>query len=84
MLDISEVWNKTEFGIFGDGGGSQAQFSSGTQFIALLQVNNGSGAAPTCLKHEGTTGETNNLTLGTCEPLVGNGLYPRIRFLESN
>jgi hypothetical protein len=84
MLDISEVWNKTEFGIFGDGGGSQAQFSSGTQFIALLQVNNGSGSAPTCLKHEGTTGETNNLTLGTCEPLVGNGLYPRIRFLESN
>jgi hypothetical protein len=84
VLDISSVWNKTEFGIFGDAGGSRAKFSSGTSFIELLQVNDGSGAAPTCLADAGTTGETNNLTLGKCEELVGNGLYPRIRFSESN
>jgi hypothetical protein len=84
VLDISSVWDKTEFGIFGDSGGSQAQFSSGTSFTELLQVNDGSGAAPTCLKGAGTTGETNNLTLGKCTPLVGNGLWPRIRFTESN
>lgn len=87
MLDISSVWNKTEFGIFGDGGGSQAQFSriGGTSFTVLLQVNDGSSAAPTCLANAGTTGETNNLNLGKCEALpLGNGRYPRIRFSESN
>ncbi len=87
MLDISSVWNKTEFGIFGDAGGSQAQFSriGGTSFTVLLQVNDGSSAAPTCLANAGTTGETNNLNLGTCEALpLGNGLYPRIKFSESN
>jgi hypothetical protein len=85
VLDISSVWDKTEFGIFGDGGGSQAQFGFGTNFAQLLQVNDGSGAAPTCSKNDGTTGETNNLNLSIkCDPLVGNGLYPRIRFTESN
>jgi hypothetical protein len=87
ILDISSVWDKTEFGIFGDGGDSEASFSFGTHFAVLLQVNDGSGAAPTCLgpANVGTTGEINNLTLGKpCEPLVGNGLYPRIRFTESN
>jgi len=84
VLDISSVWDKTEFGIFGDAGGSQAQFGFGTRFTQLLQVNDGSGAAPKCLKNAGTTGETNNLNLGKCEALVGNGLFPRIRFAESN
>jgi hypothetical protein len=85
VLDISSVWDKTEFGIFGDAGGSQAQFGFGTRFTQLLQVNDGSGAAPTCLKDAGTTGETNNLNLSkNCQVLVGNGLYPRIRFTEAN
>jgi hypothetical protein len=84
MLDISSVWDQTEFGIFGDGDGSQAQFGFGTSFTQLLQVNDGSGAAPTCLKKAGTTGETNNLDLSKCDELVGDGLFPRIRFTESN
>lgn len=83
-LDISSVWDKTEFGIFGDGGGSQAQFNFGTSFVQLLQVNDGTGTAPACHKGEGTTGETNNLNLGPCKVLTGNGLYPRIRFAESD
>jgi hypothetical protein len=83
-LDISSVWDKTEFGIFGDGGGSQAQFNFGTSFVQLLQVNDGTGTAPACHGGEGTTGETNNLNLGPCAVLTGNGLYPRIRFTESN
>jgi hypothetical protein len=57
VLDISSVWDKTEFGIFGDGGCSQAQFGFGTSFTQLLQVNDGSGAMPKCLKNDGTTGE---------------------------
>jgi hypothetical protein len=86
-LDISSVWDKTEFGIFGDGDSSQAQFYGRTAFTELLQVNDGSGDAPKCLgpKNAGTTGETNDLTLGKkCQELVGNGLWPRIRFTESN
>ncbi|MGA2191734.1 MAG: hypothetical protein ABSH33_24775 [Steroidobacteraceae bacterium] len=83
-LYISTVWDKTEFGIFGDGGGSQAQFNFGTSFVQLLQVNDGTGTAPSCNKNEGTTGETNNLNLGSCKVLTGNGLYPRIRFAESD
>lgn len=84
VLDISSVWDQTEFGIFGDSGGSQAAFGFGTSFAQLLQVNDGSGAAPKCLSNAGTTGETNNLNAGKCQPLTGNGLYPRIRFVESN
>jgi hypothetical protein len=84
-LNIASVWDKTEFGIFGDGGGSQAQFNFGTSFVELLQVNDGTGTAPACHGAEGTTGETNNLNLSpTCEVLTGNGLYPRIRFTESD
>lgn len=85
VLDISSVWDKTEFGIFGDAGRSQAQFSSGTGFDVLLQVNDGSGAAPACHAHEGTTGETNNLTLGPCfTGAKGGGLYPWIEYFEIN
>jgi len=85
MLDISSVWHWTEFGIFGDFGGSQAQFSriGGTSFTVLLQVNDGSSAAPTCQKN-GDTVETNNLKLGKCEAFpAGNGLFPHIQFGEN-
>lgn len=83
-LDISSVWDKTEFGIFGDSGGSQAQFSFGTRFTQLLQVNDGSGDRPGCLKNDGTTGETSNLTLGKCETGTGGGLFPHIKFTLSD
>ena len=73
-LDISSVWDKTEFGIFGDGGGSQASFNFGTSFVQLLQVNDGTGTAPACHKGEGTTGESNNLNL--VGPCVDGDLNP--------
>jgi hypothetical protein len=38
VLDISSVWDKTEFNIVGDTGGSRAQFGSGTSFIELLRA----------------------------------------------
>jgi len=83
-LDISSVWDKTEFGILGDNGASRAQFSFGTRFTQLLQVNDGSGDAPKCLSNAGTTGESSNLTLDKCEALTGGGLYPHIKFTLSN
>jgi hypothetical protein len=84
ILGIASVWTQTEFGVFGDGGGAQAQFGFGTNFAQLLQVYDGSDdVAPTCLYGHGTTGETNSLKLSKCEVLTGNGLYPRIRFVLS-
>jgi hypothetical protein len=80
-LDISDVWNESEFNVVGNGGGSQAQFNFGTWIAVELQVNDGSASAPTCLASAGTTGETNNLSLGSCSASGGAGPY--IEFTES-
>lgn len=80
-LDISDVWNQSEFNVVGNGGGSQAQFNFGTWVTVELQVNDGSTSAPTCLASAGTTGETNNLSLGSCS--ASGGADPYIEFTES-
>jgi len=83
MLDISSVWNKAEFNVVGDGGGSRADFNNGTSISPLLYVYDGSRSPPTCLANAGTTGESNNLKLGKCTAGVANGRVPYIRFTES-
>lgn len=80
-LDIADVWNLSEFNVVGNGGGSQAQFNYGTWVTVKLQVNDGSTSAPTCLASTGTTGETNNLTLGSCS--TSGGAAPYIQFVEN-
>jgi hypothetical protein len=71
LLDLAANWNTYEWGVFGDGGGSQANFSNvGTKFGAITAVNDGNTTAPSCLV-EGFTGETNNLNIaeyGSNEP----------------
>ena len=74
-------WTEAEFNIFGPGGGSQANFNNGAQVNARTQILYGGAAAPTCLAR-GTTGETNNLTLGPCKAFVGSG--PAVEFTESD
>jgi hypothetical protein len=81
VLDISSVWNKAEFNVLGDAGGSRADFNSGSSIAVTLVVLDGSTAAPTCVAHGGTTGETNNLNLGKCSAFSG---IPNIQFTESN
>jgi hypothetical protein len=83
MLDISSVWNKAEFNVVGDGGGSRADFNEGTSISPLLYIYDGSRSAPTCRAKAGTTGESNNLKLGKCTAGVANGHVPFIRFTES-
>jgi hypothetical protein len=83
MLDISSVWNKAEFNVVGDGGGSRADFNNGTSISPLLYIYDGSRSAPTCLAKAGTTGESNNLNLGKCTAGVANGRVPFISFTES-
>jgi hypothetical protein len=61
-LHLSQSWNTTEFGVFGDAGGGQANFTQGSNFVAQTALGSSSASAPTCVQ-EGFTGETNNLNL---------------------
>ena len=82
VVYLASNWNGSEFNIIGDGGGSKAKFNKGTKLTVEIAVNDGSTAAPTCESNAGTTGETNNLTLGTCTAKSGD--TPSISFSESN
>jgi hypothetical protein len=45
-------------------------------------VHDGSTSAPSCVADSGTTGETNNLNLGSCS--TASGSTPSIQFTESD
>ena len=81
VLDISSVWNKAEFNVVGNGGGSRADFNSGSTVTVTLLLFDGSTSAPTCVPNDGTTGESNNLNLGSCAAFGG---IPNIQFPESD
>ncbi|MGD0866321.1 MAG: hypothetical protein ABSA49_12275, partial [Rhizomicrobium sp.] len=68
--------------IFGDGGGSVASFNKGSSITVKVNIANGR-RAPDCVAHGGTTGETNNLTLGK-KCTASGGKTPAISFTESN
>jgi hypothetical protein len=82
VLDISSVWKESEFNVVGDAGGSRADFNKGSSVTVKVALTDGSTAAPTCVKNGGSTGETNNLDLGTCTKAGGSS--PLIQFTESN
>ena len=52
--------------------------------MVKVTVNNGTSNAPTCAADSGTTGETNNLNLGSCAGRRFFGDKPYIEFTESN
>jgi hypothetical protein len=81
-LYISKVWNTGEFNVVGNAGGSEAEFNSGASIKVNLAVSDGSTAAPSCVADSGTTGESNNLNLGTCT--ASGGSNPSISFTESD
>ena len=80
--DISTVWKQTEFNIVGDAGGSEAQFNKGASITVKIALTDGSTAAPTCVADDGSTGETNNLNLGSCT--ASSGTSPSVQFTESD
>ena len=82
VLDISSVWTQTEFNVVGDAGGSRADFNKGASITVKVAVKDGSTAAPKCVADEGSTGETNNLTLGSCT--ASSGSTPYIEFTEKD
>ena len=80
VVDLASAWDAAEFNIVGDGGGSSAKFNKGSKITVLIALKDGSSAAPTCKSDDGTTGETNNLTLGSC---TASGGSPSVQFTES-
>jgi hypothetical protein len=82
VVDLATAWTESEFNIVGDGDGSEATFNSGSSVTVKVAVSNGTKNAPACASDAGTTGETNNLNLGSC---TGTGAAtPYIEFIESN
>jgi hypothetical protein len=82
VTDLATAWDASEFNVIGDGGGSEAAFNTGASVEVKIAVTNGSTAALVCGANDGTTGETNNLSLGACSGVGGS--EPYIEFTESN
>lgn len=64
LTGLASAWASSEFNVIGDGNASEAVFGSGASIKVNIAVT--SGTPPTCESGAGTTGETNNLTLGSC------------------
>jgi len=82
VCGLATAWKQSEFNIIGDGGGSKAVFNSGSSMTVKIAVTHGTTTAPTCASNAGTTGETNNLNLGSCT--ATGGASPSIQFTQSN
>lgn len=84
IADLHAHWYSAEFNVFGNAGGSQAQFNTGSTIDVSVEADDGApGAAPACPPGTGTTGEGNNLVL--VPATNGNAMtYPSIHFTESN
>lgn len=84
VLQIATVWQESEFNVLGDFDGSEAVFSPGAAITVNVAAQYGSIDPPACPSNAGTTGESNNLTLGPCA--IEGGLVPggAIQFTESS
>jgi hypothetical protein len=60
VLGLASVWNTAQWGVYGDAGQAEANFSSGSSLQTLMQVDGSSSGAPTC-ENQGFTGESNNM-----------------------
>ena len=81
VLSLAAGWQTAEFNVFGDGGGSQANFNGGSHMIVRTSVNSGTTNAPTSVAVS-FTGETNNFTLVPPSCPYG-GAAPAVVFDES-
>ena len=84
-LDIASVWKEVEYNIVGDAGGSEAVFNtSGVSVKVNIAGTTSSDSTSTCTADSGTTGESNNLTLGSCTTAGSGTTSPSVSFTESN
>jgi hypothetical protein len=70
-VGLAHFWNTTEWGVFGDGGGSEAHFGTSNTLQAQTALTASSGSAPPTCVSKGFTGETNNLKLAKTAALAG-------------
>jgi hypothetical protein len=82
VVKLADYWTQSEYNVIGDGGGSEAKFNTGTSITVNIALTDGATTAPTCEADDGTTGETNNLTLGACT--TSSGSTPSVKFVESH
>jgi hypothetical protein len=75
-VDLASYWNTTEWGVYGDGGGSAANFGSSNTLEPVTSLTATSSGAPSCVE-EGFTGETNNLKLAAT-PALGTESSPTL------
>jgi hypothetical protein len=83
-LSLWKYWTEAEFNVFGDGGGSEANFTSPTVLMVETSID---ATGPTfCVSNDGTTGETNNLSfVTTATPVPGCCPYgSAIEFMEAD
>jgi hypothetical protein len=81
--DLDTQWQDVEFNIFGDGGGDQAIFNSGSTIVVRTELDSGVTTAPACAAG-GFTGESNNLFLTATRTKWPETQYPSIVFTETN
>jgi hypothetical protein len=81
-IGLAGFWNTAEWGVYGDGGGSEANFGANTTLEAQTALTATSGSAPSCVQ-EGFTGETNNLNL-TSTPALGTEPSPTMATKQTN
>jgi hypothetical protein len=82
VVDLASVWKQSEFNVVGNAGGSEAVFNSGASVTVHVAITDGTSNKPTCVANNGSTGETNNLNLGSCTASAGS--TPSIQFTESD
>jgi hypothetical protein len=82
VVYLATVWKQSEFNVVGNAGGSEADFNSGSSITVRVAGTYGSTTAPSCIANDGSTGESNNLNLGSCSAVGGSSPY--IQFTESN
>jgi hypothetical protein len=82
VVYLATAWKESEFNIIGDGGGSEANFNTGSSITVKIAVTNGTTNAPKCASNAGTTAETNNLNLGSAPARAAR--RPISEFTESN
>ena len=82
-VGLAAAWNTAEWGVYGDGGGSAANFGSSSTLEAQTALTDSAGSgAPSCVE-EGFTGETNNPTL-TATPALGTATSPTMGTKQTN
>jgi hypothetical protein len=82
--DMSSQWQEVEFNVFGDGGGSQATFNSGSNLVVRTEVISGTTNGPGC-HLKSWTGESTNLTLVNSPPTSPAPFpAPALVFSQSN